>query len=57
MPLLRVAFITLIAGSTIINSIKGELPSDGRFWPLFGGAAAYTVLMLMILSFGGHEIH
>ena len=55
-PILAVWF-ALIAGSTIINSIKGEFPEKSRFWPLFGGAAAYTLLMLLILSFARQEPH
>ena len=55
-PLLAVWF-ALIAGSTIINSIKEELPQKSRFWPLFGGAAAYTVLMLMILALSHNGAH
>ncbi len=54
-PVLAVWF-ALIAGSTIVNSIKGEFPDKSRFWPLFGGAAGYTLLVLMILSFGLDEV-
>ena len=54
-PVVAIWF-ALIAGSTIVNSIKGEFPEKSRFLPLFGGAAAYTFLVLMILSFGLDEV-
>ncbi len=46
-----------IAGSTIVNTIKEELPTEkgGQFWPLFWGATAYTILLLLILSMQGHS--
>ena len=49
---LDAVWFALIAGSTIINTIKEELPTEreSQFWPLFWGATAYTILLLLILS-------
>jgi hypothetical protein len=40
----------LISGGVVMNSMVMELPTenDGRFWPFVAGAAAYTVLLLLI---------
>lgn len=49
----RAAIITslgLISGGVVMNSMVMELPTekDGRFWPFVVGAAAYTVLLLLV---------
>lgn len=40
-----------VGGGVVMNSLITELPKDneGRFWPFCGGAAAYAVLLLLLL--------
>jgi hypothetical protein len=40
-----------VGGGVVMNSLIMELPKDkeGRFWPFCGGAAAYAVLLLLLL--------
>jgi hypothetical protein len=42
--------LALVSGGVVMNSMVMELPSgkDGRFWPFVFGAAAYTLLLLLI---------
>ncbi|MCB1884328.1 MAG: hypothetical protein KDG89_10090 [Geminicoccaceae bacterium] len=43
------ALFAVLAGGTILNVMKEELPEErqSRFLPFLGGAAAYTVLLLL----------
>ena len=40
-----------VGGGVVMNSLIAELPQEkeGLFWPFCGGAAAYAVLLLLIL--------
>jgi hypothetical protein len=47
---LLATLLGLNSGGVIINSMIMELPKEkeGRFWPFFFGAVAYSVLLLLI---------
>jgi hypothetical protein len=40
-----------VGGGVVMNSLIAELPKEkeGRFWPFCGGAAAYAVMLLLLL--------
>ena len=40
-----------VGGGVVMNSLIAELPKEkeGRFWPFCGGAAAYAILLLLLL--------
>jgi hypothetical protein len=46
----KAALLALLAGGVILNVLKEELPPDreSRFWAFAGGAAGYSVLLLLL---------
>jgi hypothetical protein len=40
-----------LVGGVVMSSLIEELPKEkeGQFWPFYGGAAGYAVLLLLIL--------
>ena len=49
-PTTIITCLGLVSGGVVMNSMVMELPSekDGRLWPFVSGAAAYTLLLLLI---------
>jgi len=49
---LSATLMGLVAGGVIMNSMLTELPKEkeGKFWPFLGGAAAYAVIMLLVVG-------
>jgi hypothetical protein len=45
-----ITLLGLVSGGVVMNSMIMELPSEkeGRFWPLFAGAAGYALLLVLV---------
>jgi len=48
--LLVAYLLSFLAGSIVLNVIKEDLPGqrESRFWPFAGGAAGYTIILLVV---------